>query len=133
MKNINLNEEKIKPRFSTPKGYFENFEDNLFRKFEVKKTQPKILSILNKKIIISSAVAALLIITLGTFSYYNMNNEVEIETIENYLALQPSINAFEISQHLSNSDITLLEENLIELNENDYYLETIDIENYLIN
>ena len=115
MKNINLNNEKIASGFKVPEGYFEQFESKMLNQLVVEK-QPKVISLWQNKRVWMTGVAAVLVVSIALPIYFSMNNTttsvVEDETIETYLAMQPTMSNYEIATELTNEDFASLEESL---------------------
>ena len=115
MKDFNLNKEKIKSGFKVPEGYFEQFESKMLNQLVVEK-QPKVISLWQNKRAWMTGVAAVLVVSIALPIYFSMNekkaNKVEDETIETYLAMQPTMSNYEIASELTNEDFASLEESL---------------------
>lgn len=133
MKPFNLeNHPKIKPGFTTPEGYFEQFSENLLAK--ISQEENPVISIFarNKKWFM--AVAAILI--LGIMIPFlnkagNENQALDNASLENYLAYQTTITPEELISTMSNEDFEAIE---TDLNLDDATLEnTLSQTNYLEN
>lgn len=114
MKDFNLNNEKINTGFKVPEGYFEQFESKMLSQLVVE-NEPKVISLWQRKRVWMTSVAAVLLVSIALPVYFSMNttsSKVEDETIESYLAMQSSINNYEIAAQLTNEDFIALEENL---------------------
>jgi hypothetical protein len=117
MKNINLNNEKIESGFKVPEGYFEQFESKMLNQLVVEK-EPKVISLWQNKRVWMTSIAAVLLVSIALPVYFSMNdttthtNTVEDETIETYLAMQPTMTNYEIATELTNEDFASLEESL---------------------
>lgn len=115
MKDFNLNKEKIESGFKVPEGYFEQFESKMLNQLVVEK-QPKVISLWQNKRAWMTGVAAVLVVSIALPIYFSMNekkaNIVEDETIETYLAMQPTMSNYEIASELTNEDFASLEESL---------------------
>ena len=128
MKNFDIeNNEKINPGFKIPPNYFEQFEATMMEQIQVKK-ETKVVSLFYKKQIWISAIAAVFLLAIAIPVYFNMAKESNLDatTIENYLAEQQSVGTTELTKHLTDEDISELENELTNDNVTD---ETI--ENYL--
>lgn len=128
MKNFDIeNNEKISTGFKTPEHYFEQFEAKMMEQIQVKK-ETKVVSLFYKKQIWISAIAAVFLLAIAIPVYFNMAKESNLDatTIENYLAEQQSVGTTELTKHLTDEDISELENALTNDNVTD---ETI--ENYL--
>lgn len=115
MKDFNLNNEKINTGFKVPEGYFEQFESKILNQITVEH-EPKVISLWKQKRVWMTSVAAVLLISIALPIYFSMNKTTkptfEDETIETYLAMQPTMTNYEIATELTNEDFALLEESL---------------------
>ncbi len=115
MKDFNLNNEKIESGFKVPEGYFEQFESKMLNQLVVK-NEPKVISLWQNKRVWMTSIAAVLLISIALPVYFSMNDTntsiVEDETIETYLAMQPTMTNYEIATELTNEDFASLEESL---------------------
>jgi hypothetical protein len=115
MKDFNLNNEKIKSGFKVPEGYFEQFESKMLNQLIVE-NEPKVISLWQNKRVWMTSIAAVLLVSIALPIYFSMNNTttsvVEDETIETYLAMQPTMSNYEIATELTNEDFASLEESL---------------------
>ena len=132
MKNFDIeNNEKISTGFKTPEHYFEQFEDKMMQEISAKnpsKNEVKAVSLFYRKQVWISSIAALFLLAIAIPVYFNMAKESNLDTttIENYLAEQQSVGTTELTKHLTDEDISELENALTNDNVTD---ETI--ENYL--
>jgi len=115
MKDFNLNNEKIESGFKVPEGYFEQFESKMLNQLVVEK-EPIVISLWQNKRVWMTSIAAVLLVSIALPIYFSMNNTtakvVEDETIETYLAMQPTMTNYEIATELTNEDFASLEESL---------------------
>lgn len=113
MKDFNLNNEKIKPGFKVPEGYFEQFESKMLNQLVVE-NEPKVISLWQQKRIWMTSIAAVLLVSIALPVYFSMNSTktIEDETIVTYLAMQPVMTNYEIATQLTNEDFASLEESL---------------------
>ena len=115
MKDFNLNNEKIETGFKVPEGYFEQFESKMLNQLVVE-NEPKVISLWQNKRVWMTSIAAVLLVSIALPIYFSMNNTttsvVEDETIETYLAMQPTMSNYEIATELTNEDFASLEESL---------------------
>lgn len=115
MKNINLNNEKIESGFKVPEGYFEQFESKMLNQLVVE-NEPKVISLWQNKRVWMTSIAAVLLVSIALPVYFSMNNTttntLENESIETYLAMQPTITNYEIATELTYEDFASLEESL---------------------
>lgn len=132
MKNYDLeNNDKIRTGFTIPEHYFEQFEAKIMQQISTQKTtvkEVKVVSLIYRKQVWMSSIAALILLAVAIPVYFNMakENNMDSHSIENYLADQQHVNENEIIEHLSEEDINALENSLSEsTDENDA------IENYL--
>lgn len=132
MKNFDLeNNEKISTGFKTPEHYFEQFEAKMMQEISAKnpsKNEVNVVSLFYRKQVWISSIAALFLLAIAIPVYFNMAKESNLDatTIENYLAEQQSVGTTELTKHLTDEDISELENALTNDNVTD---ETI--ENYL--
>jgi hypothetical protein len=138
MKRFDLEHNKeIKSGFKVPENYFEQFEAKMMEQISTKK-ETKVISLFQRRQIWISAVAALVLLAIGIPVYFNMarENNLDAATIEVYLSQQQGIGITELSRHLTDEDITALE-NSLSLNENnsdaveDYLSESENLDYYI--
>ena len=112
MGKIDINKEKVTTGFKIPEHYFEQFEAKMMEKIPVQK-EVKVVSLFYKKQVWISSIAALLLLTIAIPVYFNMAKESSLDaiTIENYLS-QQNVGTTELTQHLTDEDISSLENNL---------------------
>lgn len=111
MKKLDLhNDPKIETGFKIPEHYFENLEDrimNLLPEQEV-----KVISLWQRKSVWISGIAAVLVVSLGTWFYFNQQaNELTVSSQE-YLAYSSDLSTEDIAYHLTDEDITTIEKDL---------------------
>lgn len=112
MQQISFEQNKIATGFTIPENYFENFEDKIMSKIELK-TQPlKVISLWQSKSVWISSVAALFIITVGIWYYFQENNYQDNVSSSEYLAFENDISTEDIAKHLTDEDLASLEEEL---------------------
>lgn len=136
MGKIDINKEKVTTGFKIPEHYFEQFEAKMMEKIPVQK-EVKVVSLFYKKQVWISSIAALLLLTIAIPVYFNMAKESSLDaiTIENYLS-QQNVGTTELTQHLTDEDISSLENNL-SLNRinsdalEDYLSESENLEYYI--
>ena len=138
MKPFDLeNKNEIKSGFKVPENYFEQFEAKMMAQISTKK-ETKVISLFQRRQIWISAVAAVVLLAIGIPVYFNMakENNLDAATIEVYLSQQQGIGITELSKHLTDEDITALE-NSLSLNENnsdaveDYLSESENLDYYI--
>lgn len=112
MEKIDINKEKVTTGFKIPEHYFEQFEAKMMEKIPVQK-EVKVVSLFYNKQVWISSIAALLLLTIAIPVYFNMAKESSLDaiTIENYLS-QQNVGTTELTQHLTDEDISSLENNL---------------------
>lgn len=112
MEKIDINKEKVTTGFKIPEHYFEQFEAKMMEKIPVQK-EVKVVSLFYNKQVWISSIAALLLLTIAIPVYFNMAKEssLDVITIENYLS-QQNVGTTELTQHLTDEDISSLENNL---------------------
>jgi len=107
MKNFKLgNEPKITPGFTTPDGYFDTFSEKVLA--QLPKQEPKVISIFSSKKVWYFAAAAVLILMLSIplfTKYSTQQEEIDLATLENYIAYQSNISAEEIVNLLEQDDL----------------------------
>lgn len=136
MGKIDIEKEKVTTGFKIPEHYFEQFEAKMMEKIPVQK-EVKVVSLFYNKQVWISSIAALLLLTIAIPVYFNMAKESSLDaiTIENYLS-QQNVGTTELTQHLTDEDISSLENNL-SLNRinsdalEDYLSESENLEYYI--
>ena len=107
MKNFKLgNEPKITPGFTTPDGYFDTFSEKVLA--QLPKQEPKVISIFSSKKVWYFAAAAILILMLSIplfTKYSTQQEEIDLATLENYIAYQSNISEEEIANLLEQDDL----------------------------
>ncbi|RAK21783.1 hypothetical protein B0I03_105219 [Flavobacterium aquaticum] len=138
MKPFDLeNKNEIKSGFKVPENYFEQFEAKMMAQIPIEK-ETKVVSLFYRKQVWISAIAAVFLIAIAIPVYFNMAKESSLDasTIESYLSQQQGIGITELSKHLTDEDITAIENNL-SLNESnpdaveDYLSESENLEYYI--
>lgn len=136
MKNFNLgNEPKITSGFTTPDGYFDTFSEKVLA--QLPKQETKVISIFSSKKVWYFAAAAILIMILCTplfFKYSSQTDEIDLATLENYIAYQANISDEEILNLLQQEDLDKIK---LGFNVSDAAIEEVlnsnsNIEQYLI-
>jgi hypothetical protein len=132
-----INKNKIKSGFKVPENYFEQLEAKMMEQIQVK-NETKIVSILYRKQLWISAIAAVFLLAIAIPVYFNIanKNNLDATTIELYLSQQQGINITELSKHLTDEDIVALEQNLSLSEKNsdateEYLLETENLDYYI--
>lgn len=135
MKDFKLdNEPKITSGFTTPDGYFDTFSDRVSAKLPTQET--KVISFVGRKKMWYYAVAAILILMLSIpiYTKYATTQEIDADTLENYLAYQSNISEDEIVNLLDQEDLDKMK---LELNVDDAAIEETlqsnpNLEQYII-
>jgi hypothetical protein len=136
MKNFNLgNEPKITSGFTTPDGYFDTFSEKVLAKLP--KQEPNVISIFSSKKVWYFAAAAVLILMLSIplfTKYSNQQEEIDSETLENYIAYQSNISEEEIVNLLEQDDLDKmkLDFNIDDATIEDALKSNSNLEQYLI-
>jgi hypothetical protein len=115
------NDPKITSGFKIPEGYFETFENKIMELLPEKEV--KVISIFQTRRFWFSAVAVILILCISIPMYFSYTTNANL-TPEDYLAYDSSITTEDIAEHLTDDDITAIEESL-----NLYDLETTNYVN----
>jgi len=136
MKNFNLgNEPKITTGFTTPDGYFDTFSEKVLA--QLPKQQPKVISIFSSKKVWYFTAAAVLILMLSIplfTKYSTQQEEIDTETLENYIAYQSNISEEEIVNLLEQDDLDKmkLDFNIDDATIEDALKSNSNLEQYLI-
>ncbi|SHJ14113.1 hypothetical protein [Flavobacterium terrae] len=111
MKKIDLeNDKKIESGFKIPDNYFDSFEDRLMQRIENEETSSsKVISIWRRKSVWISGMAAALIVSIGTWMYFEQQKNETIEFAQDYLAYGNEITTEDIAKHLTEEDLSNLE------------------------
>ncbi len=123
MKKIDLeNDKKIESGFKIPDNYFDSFEDRLMLRIENEEaSHSKVISIWHRKSFWLSGIAAALVISMGTWMYFEQQKNETIEFTQDYLAFENDITTEDIAKHLTEEDLSNLES---EINDFDAKTET---------
>ena len=134
LSQANLKEKASEAGFTVPEGYFDEVEKSILSKTN-KKEPTKVISLLNKRNIIyisSIAAAILLLFNLSLFNNTFNFDSLETEAVDDFVLNNFELNDFNIlfsNTELSESafiDYNLSDETL------DYYLETIDETDFIL-
>lgn len=137
MKEFKLNTiPKIESGLKNPEDvYFEKFSENLLEKID--KKEPKTISLFQKKQAIIMMVAAVFVLALAIPLLINQaahSQEIDAETLENYLSYQSNVNQYDLINALDEEDISninsniVLEDNTIE----ELLISNNNLENYIL-
>lgn len=136
MKNFKLgNEPKITSGFTTPDGYFDTFSEKVLA--QLPKQETKVISIFSSKKVWYFAAAAILILMLSIplfTKYSTQQEEIDTETLENYIAYQTNISEEEIVNLLEQDDLDKmkLDFNIDDATIEDALKSNSNLEQYLI-
>ena len=100
------NEPKIETGFKTPDDYFENFSVKMMEQLPA--SEPKVISIFQKRKNILLMVAAVLVIALMIpYLNYSTANSQALDRIalENYINYQSNVNQYDLIRVLETEDI----------------------------
>ena len=111
MKKFDLhNDPKIETGFKIPEHYFENLENRIMN--QLPEQEVKVISLWQRKSVWISGLAAVLVVSLGTWFYFNQQaNELTVSSQE-YLAYSSDLSTEDIAYHLTDEDITTIENEL---------------------
>jgi hypothetical protein len=136
MKDFKLdNEPKITSGFTTPDGYFDTFSEKILA--QLPKQEPKVISIFSSKKTWYYAAAAILILMLSVpiyTKYATQQEEIDSDTLENYIAYQSTISEEQIVDLLEQEDLDKMK---LEFNVDDEAIEDAlnsnsNLEQYII-
>lgn len=110
MKEFKLdNQPKISTGFNTPEHYFENFSKKFLD--ELPEKRPTVISIFQNRKVILLSLAALFVIALFVPLIINSTkekNELDENTLENYISYQSNISQYDLINLLDKEDIESL-------------------------
>lgn len=113
MKKIDLeNDNKIESGFKVPDSYFDSFEDRLMQRITEEEKPIKVISLLQRKSVWISGIAAAVVISIGTLMYFEQQKTQTIEMSQEYLAFENDITTEDIAMHLTDDELTSLETEL---------------------
>ena len=111
MKEFDLeNSEKIKSGFKIPEGYFEDFESKIMQQLPQKEIA--VVPLFAKKKFWFSAIAALFLIAISVGMYLDFSKTEKLTTDNYLLTFESSMTTDEIAEHLTEEDITKIEQSL---------------------
>lgn len=108
------NEPKIESGFKTPDHYFENFSTKVLQRLP--KEEPKVISLFQKRKILISLAAAILVIALMipiVNTYTKKTKELDSTTLENYLTYQSNMNQYDLIRELDSEDINKIKTTVV--------------------
>lgn len=138
MKTFKLeNQPKIETGFKTPDHYFENFSAKIIQqiKEEPVAKKSKVISIFRKRKNTLMAVAAVLVFYLMIPTFYQnntKNTELDLNTLENYLAEETPINQYELIENIETKKLIANENNLEKETLEDLLITNSNLENLII-
>jgi len=110
MKRFDLdNDQKIDTGFKIPDNYFEQFEAKIMN--QLPEREVKVVSIFSTKKFWITSVAAVFVLGIFTTMYLSYSKTEEAIT-EDYLAYETSITTEDIIEHLTDEDITAIEQSM---------------------
>lgn len=121
---LKLKETAQNPGFKAPNDYFEDLETKVMAQVSNSKTKTKVIPLFSKKNLIYVSSIAAAIILLLTLNINGTPEELDEQTVENYL-LNEEISPYEIASLLEEEELT--EDNFIE-----YTIEESTVEDYII-
>lgn len=133
-KKILRTKPKIATGFSVPETYFVHLSDKIMS--EINQKPKKIKFLLNKKWVLSAAAVIIVLITTSLFIKYTTNqSNIELETLENYIAYDSTVSDEDIINLISTADLKEINFDLdISKTEIEAILSTnSNLDNYLIN
>ena len=136
MKTFKLeNESKIASGFKTPDHYFENFSVKMMEQLPA--SEPKVISILQKRKNLVFMVAAVVIIALMVpiLNYSSASkSELDITDVEYYITYQSNVNQYDLIRVLETEDINSMNTSLTIADETieDVLSENSNLENLIL-
>ena len=136
MKTFKLeNESKIASGFKTPDHYFENFSVKMMEQLPA--SEPKVISILQKRKNLVFMVAAVVIIALMVpiLNYSSASkSELDITDVEYYITYQSNVNQYDLIRILETEDINSMNTSLTIADETieDVLSENSNLENLIL-
>jgi len=108
MKKFDLhNDPKIETGFKIPENYFENLEDRIMS--QLPEQEVKVIPLWQRKTVWYTGVAAVFMLSIGTWMYFNQQKNEIIATSQEYLAYESDITHEDIAMQLTDEDITTIE------------------------
>ncbi|WP_269222353.1 hypothetical protein [Flavobacterium sp. IMCC34518] len=138
MKTFKLeNQPKIETGFKTPDHYFENFSANIIQQIKEEPVTKKsnVISIFRKRKNTLMAVAAVLVFGLMIPAFYQnstKNTEIDLNTLENYLAEETPINQYELIEDIETKKLIANENSLEKETLEDLLITNSNLENLII-
>ncbi len=112
MNHFNLDaHSKIATGFKSPDEYFDLFDANVLAKIVANSNEAKVIPLYKKwKIWIPSIAAVIVIALFVSSNWFNSNEEIIIN--EDFLIHEANLSIEDISEQLSDTDISAIEESL---------------------
>ncbi|MFN3753848.1 hypothetical protein [Flavobacterium sp.] len=129
------NEPKITSGFTTPEGYFDSFNAKMLK--QLKKEEPKVISIVSRRkswYIAAAAVVAMLLSVPIYNNFSTASDNIDAVVLEDYLKNHVLISNDEIASLLDMEDLEKirLDLNLEDQAVEDILLNNINLEQYII-
>ncbi|MFV8332534.1 hypothetical protein [Flavobacterium sp. GSP14] len=108
------NEPKIETGFITPEHYFENFSIKMME--QLPNSEPKVISIFQKRKNIFMLVAAVLVLALMIpILNYSTENSKDLDAValENYITYQSNVNQYDLISVLESEDINTINSSIV--------------------
>ncbi len=136
MKEFRLdNEPKITSGFKTPEGYFDDLSEKI--NANIPNSEPKVISIFQKRKTWMYGIAAVLAISLSIVFYQQSQSTetLDADFLENYIARNTTVSEYDLLELLEKEDIEKIQ---IDLDIQDDILEetminNTNLEHYIIN
>lgn len=129
-------EQRTESGFKIPENYFENFQASVFEKIaqEPVAKETKVVSIFRKRKTIITAIAAVLVFALMIpFLLQSDDKNIDILTIENYLAEEGRISQIDLIENNESKKTIILDTKEIEIQAlEDMLVSNPNIENLVI-
>ena len=123
MKTVDIHTQKIKTGYTTPEGYFDDFDTQLFKKIALKNS-PKVIPFYQKRPVWMSSIAAVFVLGLLLTVFYKQNStNVSADELTSYLIENQNISSLDMVHYLDETDLETLE--------NGSTISETELENYL--
>lgn len=117
--NFEENVEKTTTGFKIPENYFENLEEKVISKINPEEKPVRVISLWKRKSVWISGIAAAIVLSLGTFLYFNQIETQNTIAAQEYLAYSSDLSTYEIANELTETEIAKLENELVLLDKNE--------------
>ncbi len=115
MKTFKLeNEPKIEPGFKIPANYFDDLSLKIME--QIPASEPKVISIFQKRKGLFMMAAAILILALMVPVFNNLSTtkkELDSAALENYITYQSNVNQYDLISILETEDITNMSSGIV--------------------